>query len=190
MDRTSDEQRFTALYQEYSGAVETYVRRRAHPDQAADVVAEVFLVAWRRLDEAPASSELPWLYGVARRTLANAYRADDRRNSLLSVLAAQPQGTVEDPAAEIAEQLHLVQAFDALSEQDQEVLRLTLWEGLRAREAARVVSCSVPAFHVRLHRARKRLRAGLAQAPGIPSGSTTNVPLTGASLAIRGDRSA
>lgn len=42
------------------------------PKDAADAVAETFLVAWRRLPEVPSGEEArPWLYGVARRTLAN-----------------------------------------------------------------------------------------------------------------------
>lgn len=43
------------------------VRRVSQPSDAADVVADAFLVAWRRIDEAPAGAEArPWMFGVAR----------------------------------------------------------------------------------------------------------------------------
>ncbi|MDX2641994.1 sigma-70 family RNA polymerase sigma factor [Streptomyces sp. PA03-1a] len=180
MDTTTDEQRFTSVYRATYPAVEAYVRRRIHPDQARDVVAEVFLVAWRRFDEAPAFDVLPWLYGVARRTLANAHRADQRRAGLLEVLAVQPREDVGDHADVVADRLQLAQAFDGLSESDQEVLRLALWEELTPKDAARVLGCSSATFQVRLHRARKRLRRRVASHPAAierPSQGTQNSAL-------------
>ncbi|MFI8183889.1 sigma-70 family RNA polymerase sigma factor [Actinacidiphila glaucinigra] len=162
MDTTTDEQRFTRVYRETYAAVEAYVRRRIHPDRARDVVAEVFLVAWRRFDEAPVADALPWLYGVARRTLANVHRADQRHAGLTQVLAAQPGRDVEDHAGAVADRLHLAEAFDGLSQSDQEVLRLALWEELAPKDAARVLGCTSATFQVRLHRARRRLRRRVA----------------------------
>jgi DNA-directed RNA polymerase specialized sigma24 family protein len=47
------------------------------------VIAETFLTAWRRLDDVPAGDEARlWLYGVARRMLANQRRGARRRSSL------------------------------------------------------------------------------------------------------------
>ncbi|WP_308071477.1 RNA polymerase sigma factor [Streptomyces spinosus] len=161
-----DEQRFTALYREHHPAVDAYVRRRLGGSPASDdVVAEVFLTAWRRLDEIPRRAVLPWLYATARRTLANAYRAERRRADLVEEVARQPHGHAADPAEGVAGQLAVAAAFEALSEADREVLRLALWEELPARQAAKVVGCSTAAFHVRLHRARARLRhhLGLVQ---------------------------
>lgn len=171
MDTTTDEQRFARVYQETYDAVEAYVRRRIHPDQARDVVAEVFLVAWRRFGEAPAASPLPWLYGVARRTLANTRRADRRRTGLTELLAAQPRRDVDDHAGGVADRLHLAEAFDGLSATDQEVLRLAFWEELAPRDAATALGCSSATFQVRLHRARKRLRLRVVETAdsGLPS---------------------
>src|ERR1700683_1581061 len=59
------------------------LRRGGRADDAADVVAETFLVAWRRLDEVPAGdAALLWLYGVAPRQLATQRRGDLRRSAL------------------------------------------------------------------------------------------------------------
>ncbi|HEY5016323.1 MAG TPA: sigma factor, partial [Streptosporangiaceae bacterium] len=48
------QRRFEALYAAYHGPVLGYVlRRTANPDDAADVIAETFLTAWRRLEDVP-----------------------------------------------------------------------------------------------------------------------------------------
>ncbi|MFI6280083.1 RNA polymerase sigma factor [Streptomyces sp. NPDC050988] len=162
METRTDEQSFTELYRQHHKAVTNYVLRRTSADEVADVVSEVFLTVWRRLDEIPTAKELPWLYGVARRTLANTHRAQQRRDTLAEMLATQPQRDAEDCAETVVVDLSLARAFDALSDTDKEVLRLTVWEELTARQAALVLGCTAATFHVRLHRARARLRKNLA----------------------------
>ena len=54
-------------------------------------------------------------------------------------------------------------ALDALKPIDREALLLTAWEGLPADRAARAAGCSTATFHVRLHRARKRLAHALEE---------------------------
>ncbi|MFI8164530.1 RNA polymerase sigma factor [Streptomyces microflavus] len=158
MDTTNDGERFTVLYQRHYTDVESYVRRRVHPSLVNDVVSDVFVVAWRRLGDVPTGEVLPWLYGVARRTLANTYRSEQSRGRVLDALAAQPVVTVSDHANVVASRLAVATAFGQLSATDQEALRLTLWEGLSARDASKASGCSVATFQVRIHRARKRLR--------------------------------
>jgi RNA polymerase sigma-70 factor (ECF subfamily) len=161
VETNADEQRFTELYTRHCAAVERYVRRRVVTDEVADVVSDVFLTAWRRLDEIPHAKALPWLYGTARRTLANAHRADRRRSSLVELLASQPWRHTHDHAESQSERMALALAFESLTDSDQEILRLSAWEALSAREAAVVLDCSAATFHVRLHRARSRLRQRL-----------------------------
>jgi RNA polymerase sigma-70 factor (ECF subfamily) len=72
----SAERRFQEFYRAHEAAVLAYARRRA-PAIAEDVVAETFLVCWRRLDDVPANA-LPWLYAVARNVLANERRKQAR----------------------------------------------------------------------------------------------------------------
>ncbi|WP_461058410.1 RNA polymerase sigma factor [Streptomyces pseudoechinosporeus] len=164
MDTNADEQRFTELYHRHRADVERYIRRRLLTDEVADVVSEVFLTAWRRLDEIPRAKALPWLYGVARRTLSNVHRADRRRGSLVELLASQPLRHADDHAESPMDGMELARSFEALSDTDQEVLRLSVWEELPARQAAAVIGCTAASFHVRLHRARSRLRQHLANA--------------------------
>ena len=85
LERTRED-RFEELFREHYGAVRGYALRRAPADLAQDAVSETFLVAWRRLDDVPADA-LPWLFGVARRVLANQRRSADRSSALERRLA-------------------------------------------------------------------------------------------------------
>ncbi|MFG1701272.1 RNA polymerase sigma factor [Nonomuraea sp. NPDC049309] len=131
------EQRFEELYMAHYPAIATYVRRRASPDDIADVIAETFTTAWRRLDDIPRREEEArlWLYGVARRVLANHFRAEEHRTALAARLReeaaswAVPDRT-HDPA---------YQAFQRLSDDDRELLSLVAWEGLSGPEIAKVL---------------------------------------------------
>ncbi|MGW3285111.1 RNA polymerase sigma factor [Streptomyces sp. NPDC001002] len=161
------EERLRALYAAHYGRVLSFARRRApDPETAQDVAAETFLVAWRRIDKVPdeADGELPWLYAVARNILANQLRGQRRGGRLTARLGrtAPVAAAAPDHAGGVVEALHVRQALAALSDRDQETLRLIGWEGLDTAAAARVVGCSARTFAVRLHRARQRLERELA----------------------------
>jgi RNA polymerase sigma-70 factor (ECF subfamily) len=152
------EQRFDELYRTYFARVLAYALRRAPQEVAHDVVADTFLVAWRRLERLP-DEPLPWLLAVARKTLANARRGDRRRNLLLGELEARDptrhsQVGSSEPALELGE---ITVALGKLLEPDRELLQLVAWEGLTVVEAARVLGQSAATCRVRLHRARRRL---------------------------------
>lgn len=161
---TPDE-RFQALYDEHAGAVLSYARRRAARADADDVLAEVFLVAWRRLEEIPSAHERVWLLGVARRALANQRRGSTRQGALRDRLAANAYAPRPAPAqpSPAAGQTPLGRALASLSESDRELLLLLAWEGLSNDEAARVLGIGPRALRVRLHRARRRLADALAR---------------------------
>jgi RNA polymerase sigma-70 factor, ECF subfamily len=156
---------FIALYERHYAAVLAYARRRvAHESDARDVAAETFLVAWRRLDEAEHRG-LPWLFRTAQLTVANLERSHRRSQRTISRLqswvAAEP---VPDHAEGHAERQRLASALLALSEADRELLLLVLWEQLAVREAAEVLAVAPGTAAVRLHRAKRRLRAALVEA--------------------------
>jgi RNA polymerase sigma-70 factor (ECF subfamily) len=147
-------ERFEQIYEEHAGAVRAYVRRRAPESMVEDVVADVFVVCLRRIDDVPRNA-LPWLYGVARKTLAN-----ERRKRRDLPVAAPELSYEPEPVGDSL----LAAAFAALSDADREILRLVAWEGLSLREAARVLECSPVACRVRYHRAKSRLASRLAAA--------------------------
>ena len=154
------EDRFNALYRAHHRAVLRYAARRTDPDSAGDVVAETFLVAWRKLDDVPAdpAQAEPWLYAVARRVLANAERSRRRTQRVTARLSRQgDDDQAPDPAAVVSERQRVLQALSTLTEPDQEALRLVAWEGLDLTGAALAMGCSRSTMAVRLHRARRRL---------------------------------
>jgi RNA polymerase sigma-70 factor, ECF subfamily len=122
-------QRFEQIYAEQHDPVRAYVRRRVAEDAVDDVVSETFLVCWRKLDRVP-DDPLPWLYAVARKTIANHRRKLARQAPPRAAVGGDPE-PVGDGA--------LAAAFAALSERDREVLRLVAWEGLSLREASVVL---------------------------------------------------
>ncbi|MFB7672273.1 RNA polymerase sigma factor [Kitasatospora purpeofusca] len=156
-----EEDEFRAVYGEHHTAVYRYVRRRVAPEEAADVTAEVFTTVWRRFGDRPHSAVLPWLYGVARRTVANHLRA---RESALAAVRAGWSVTVavaRDVGEQVAARDAVQRAWSGLSPADREVLALIGWEGLTVRDAARALGCSTAVFSMRLLRARKRLRTAV-----------------------------
>ncbi|WP_369371506.1 RNA polymerase sigma factor [Promicromonospora sp. Populi] len=153
--------RFTALFESTHRALLAYaVRRVAEPADAADVVAESFLVAWRRIEDVPSGDDTrPWMFGVARRVLANARRGDRRRLALADRLRDHLTDVVPPPDDAGSD---VERALARLSDDDQELLRLVAWEELARDEIALVLDISRTAVRVRLHRARRRLADQLA----------------------------
>ena len=167
------ELRFRTLFDSCHRPVLAYALRRAtNPVIAEDVVAETFLVAWRRLDEVPEDAEiaLPWMLGVARRVLANVRRGDARRDRLIVRLRQRRPETTQYPVAESIPdatdmQVRVSDALASLREVDAEILRLAVWDQLSHAQIALVLGCSVNAVGIRLHRARKAFAKELAKGP-------------------------
>jgi RNA polymerase sigma-70 factor (ECF subfamily) len=185
--------RFEILYGKHAPAVKAYVLRRAAPAVADDLVAEVFMVCWRRFDEIPAHP-LPWLLGVARRVLST-YRRGERRGAALRQRLADnadapgvvgwgggaPTSTTTGggvrsqrspgegtplPASSGEGGGALHEALAQLSESDRELLLLIAWEGLSPAQAAAAMDVSPATVRVRLHRARRRLARALPRERG------------------------
>jgi len=150
------EKDFEQLYTRYAGAVRGYAMRRCDPETADDVVADVFLVAWRRREELP-EEPLPWLLGTARHVLANHARGHSRRLRLLDRLAAEPRA-LSTPSPGSGK---LWAALASLNERDRELLLLMAWEGLEPQQAAKVLGVRPNTLAVRFHRARRRLSNAL-----------------------------
>ena len=170
--------RFTRLYREHHARVHAYAVARVGRQLAEEVVAESFLVAWRRIDAVPADRPLPWLLATARNVVRERYRAEVRQQALAGELHRWTGPVVgADIADDVAERAAVLNAVAQLSETDREVLILVAWHGLSPRDAATVLGCSRAAYVVRLHRARRRLEQALDRAPGaadrtVPLGST------------------
>lgn len=172
-DRDRRELRFHWLYQANYASMAAYAVNRTggSADDAADIVAEVFTIAWRRLDDVPAPPEdRLWLYGTARRVISRHYRSADRLRRLVNrvilreTVTGRPALHAQDPGHD-----RLLAALGRLRPGDREALLLLYWEELSYAEAATVLGCSANAVGIRAHRAKARLRQALAA--GAPTGA-------------------
>jgi RNA polymerase sigma-70 factor, ECF subfamily len=171
--------RFRSLYKLTFNDIYAYTKRALAPDQSEidDVVAEVYLVAWRRIDELPQSpQDRLWLFGVARNVVRNTKRSTNRR--LLLVHRIHSQLRLPNGSSELSD-VDVWAALRRLSPNEREVMQLVVWDGLSVAETAEVLRCSVNVVQVRLHRARKRLTRRLRAVSGDSDGLTASaVPAT------------
>jgi RNA polymerase sigma-70 factor, ECF subfamily len=196
--------RFELLYAKHAPAVKAYVLRRSDASTADDVVAEVFVVCWRRFEEIPIDPQ-PWLFGIARRVLSTQRRGERRRVALQHRLAhtaghsaapvpgelsgEMPGGLNSEERNGFADAIPrmgdgalagiadtgLAAALARLSDGDRELLLLIAWEGLSPAEAASVLGVKPATARVRLLRARRRLTQALSRERPDP---TTCSPLS------------
>ena len=159
------DQRFREMYQTHQRHVMAYFLRRTDATAARDGAAETFLVAWRRIDDVPEGDRtLPWLYGVSRRVLANQRRSRDRQLALGRRL--NHAAPAENPSPEVvvlrrAEDKEMLDAVARLRPEDQEVIRLAVWEELPHAQVGEVIGTSAHAITQRLHRITKQLARDL-----------------------------
>jgi len=156
------EQQFGELYDAHAPALLAYLARRLdRPADAADILAEVFVVAWRRIADVPGGGDTrPWLFGVARMMLRNERRRQHRQHALGQRLRAEliahplvvPPPAVDGPGAGV------VAALRRMAPDDRELLMLVGWDGLTPSQAATVLGAPPATIRVRLHRARHELR--------------------------------
>jgi RNA polymerase sigma factor (sigma-70 family) len=158
---------FARLWDSHAQAIYRYCfRRTGDATLAEDLTSAVFLEAWRRRGDVAILPEktLPWLYGVATNVLRNQRRGRRRYEAALRRLARpRPEPDFADAAAERldceAEMREILGHVSDLTQLEQEVLALCVWEGLGPQEAAEALGVPVVTVRTRLHRARQRLRA-------------------------------
>jgi RNA polymerase sigma-70 factor (ECF subfamily) len=152
--------RFERIYTSHYDAVLRYCLRRTDQEQALDAAAETFTVAWRRRNDMPEDGPLPWLYGVARKVIANQRRSRDRQYRVASRLRAVDQTAWSDPEPQVVrseEEREVLAALDRLRPAEQEIIRLAGWEDLTRDEVGMAVGCSPNAATKRLNRALDHL---------------------------------
>jgi RNA polymerase sigma factor (sigma-70 family) len=154
--------KFEALYAAYHDTILAYCARRLPRSDAMDAAAEVFVVAWRRIDDVPEPDrERAWLYGVAYRVVANQWRSRDRRLRLSrrAVGVLTEDDGPEHQVVRNEEERVVLAALRRLRPADGELLRLSLWDEMSPAEIAAMLDASNPAIRQRLSRARRRLAA-------------------------------
>jgi RNA polymerase sigma factor (sigma-70 family) len=153
--------RFDALFAAYSPDIVAYCGWRApSASDAQDAVADVFLTAWRRLDQLPeGDAARVWLYAAARRVIANQRRSSRRRVALQERLALEAPSRPQERLSPNREETLVHAALRGLGPRDREVLLLAEWEGLSPAQIAAVLGCLTVTARGRLHRARRRFQA-------------------------------
>ena len=170
--------RLTQLWLDHKPAVERFVRRRSEAD-ADDVVQQVFVTAWRRVDNIP-DEPRAWLLTVARNIMLNQRRSNRRRDALAVRVGGTIKVTTRDDTEQEGTSTELEtlrQAWLQLSDAEREVLSLSVWDELSGAEAAQVLGISNAACAKRLGRARQHLRDLLAD-----TGRTSGVRHSGATV--------
>ena len=163
MSTSERQRRFDALFVSCGSDIVAYCTwRSGSTSDAQDAAADVFLTAWRRLDEVPeGDAARVWLYSTARRVLANQRRSSRRWEALHERLAAEEASR---PAEQQSPEEALVhEALQLLPPVDREVLLLAEWEGLSPPQIAAVLGCRRVTARGRLHRARRRFRAAFEE---------------------------
>ncbi|MEN8040639.1 MAG: sigma-70 family RNA polymerase sigma factor [Actinomycetota bacterium] len=161
MRNPSADGRFRTIYQANYEPIRSYCLRRLPVDDVNDVMADVFLVMWRRINDVPEGDAARlWLYGIARNCVANSQRTTRRSRRLRAKLAAMPGEPSVSPEVvvvrnESADEALL--ALETLKPLDQEMVQLRIWEELSSIEIGEVVGLKPTAVDMRLSRARKRL---------------------------------
>jgi RNA polymerase sigma factor (sigma-70 family) len=162
-------ERFADVFDRHYPTIHAFAARRLGATLADDVASETFLIAFdrrRRYDVAHPDAS-PWLYGIASNLIARHRRAELRRLRALAREAAADSvdGHADRVAGRVdarAIRARLAAALAGLRDRDREVLLLVAWAGLGLEEAARALGVPAGTARSRLHRARRRTRAALA----------------------------
>lgn len=148
---------FRALFEVHFADVWSFARRRCQSAaDADDITAETFAAAWRRWSDLPVGRERLWLFGAARRVLANQRRSADRLEGVRGRLSREPAPADSSPNG-VSEGVGLWSALLSLSLEDRDLLVMRAWDELAVTEIATLLECTPNAVSLRLHRARRRL---------------------------------
>ncbi len=159
--------RFDQIFERHHQDVIRYCVRRLGASDGPDAAAEVFVVAWRRLDQIPdGESAKAWLLGVAYRIVSNEYRGRARRGRLVGRLSHM-RGDDSSQVEVVGSIGGVVTVLESLRPLDQEVLRMVAWDELSRSEIAEILGISENAVDQRLFRARARLRDRLSRSDAL-----------------------
>ncbi|MBT8164256.1 MAG: sigma-70 family RNA polymerase sigma factor [Acidimicrobiia bacterium] len=161
------------MYEEHYADIRSYCLRRLSVEAANDAAAEIFIVAWRKIDEVPQGAEARlWLFAVARNTVAHQYRSRSQTSRLRSKLeqtaVRSPAGaSAEDVVVRRSQDRAVLEALGRMKPDDQELVRLKMWEELSHAEIGEVFGISAHAVDMRMQRVGKRLARLLSATKGV-----------------------
>jgi len=146
-----------------SGDLLAYFERRVHVrEDAADLLSETMLQAWRRRDALPddATRQRMWLFTIAAHVLANHQRSRRRRSALADRLRDHLSSAPAGP--DLAETHAVRDAVLRLHAAQRELVMLVHWDGFTIVEAAELLGLNPSTARGRYSAARQALKAALA----------------------------
>jgi len=164
-------ERFRSAYDRTLPGIYRFVARSLglYLAEIDDAVADVYLAVWRRIDDMPPQPEdRLWVFGIARKVIAQHRRTQVRRAKLTRLLAFQPirsAYSVENKGNDLTSQL--LESVSRLPRHEREAIELVVWEQMSYEDAAIALSCSVNAVRIRVHRGRKRILSSIRTASSI-----------------------
>jgi RNA polymerase sigma-70 factor (ECF subfamily) len=154
--RRGNEAAFARLYDRYARVIHGVLLARAPRADVEDLVQEVFLAAWNRLDALRDPAAFGgWLATIARNRATDFHRRGVDFVELPADLKA-PDGT-----ASRTEALAILEIIRTLPDAYRETLVLRLVEGFTGPEIAERTGLTPASVRVNLHRGMKLLRARL-----------------------------
>ena len=164
MNEQHRRKKFENIYDQFVKDKTVYASRRSkNPETTADIVAETFMICWRRLNDIPDPPDAKfWLYRTARGVISNAYRkkanSEQLGKGLSSFLEKHGQ---DDFSSSTTDQLFVREELNKLDDDDKEIIMLKYWDGMKAKEIAEIIGISTVAARKRLNRASKLLKVRL-----------------------------
>lgn len=156
--RDGDEGAFGRLYERYVRVIHGLLLTRAPRTDVEDLVQDVFLSAWRRLESLRDPAAFGgWLAMIARN------RATDFHRRSVDSVELPDDLTAADASASRTEALNALETIRSLPEAYRETLVLRLVEGLTGPEIAQRTGLTPASVRVNLHRGMKLLREKLGQ---------------------------
>ncbi len=154
---------FTEIYRRHRDAITAYATGRVKGHRIEDVVADVFVAAFRsrhNYDLGEANC-LPWLYGIARNVLRNEYRWWQRHKP--SKVPIDVADGIADFADEVVDRVdaeallaHISPIIVDLRDEERVSLEL-LADGLSYSEIAAELGCEVGTVKSRISRASAKI---------------------------------
>lgn len=139
-----------------------YLARRANADDAPDLLGETMVIAWRRVKELPEDAERArmWLFGIARGTLQNHVRGEQRRWALADRIRNHVREDATAPSADAGTDVR--DAIDRLEPELAELVRLVHWQRFSLADAADLIGIPASTARGRYQKAKEQLRAALS----------------------------
>lgn len=162
---------FDQVVDQHADAVRGFVWRRAGGldpgiSDPADISAEVWTIAWQRRALAPdvanQTAVRAWLLQIARYCVANHIRKTVHRRQADRLLRPSEIAAASAESIAVAD-LELARALRTLTSAEREILALSAWDGLSPKQISVVTNSSANAVSIRLHRARRKLAAAMAE---------------------------